>query len=515
MSDKKIDGKKAKRVVQEKVKGGVNSIVTQIVIAVIIVTFIGSAGSIALGFKDFWADLRKEKIKNEDGTYSIPTEAQTAENNSNNTYIGRVMNEMIRFGESNDFTRALNYLRQESQYNVYQKYMYARSEFDRAINKIIAINNAKHMNIRISRERLVEEIGKREFADSNGEVDTYEMKNNLHDVAKFVRPVTKEIIYETFMREYFEGMPVLESSVTRKYRLEKTIANIKFVNIPNDTVSDSELELFVSVNKNEYIFYKLSDAIFTDKEQAQNALNEINNGGDYNVIVENYKLAGSVIDILYQPFTLAGTFEQEEMNAALSGITEIGKVLAEPVETRLGFHLVRIDEVREGTISDADVKERAQAKYLESNIELIVQKCNETAQNFYTNAVSSGFEAASASSGLSLESFEMTFLQESPFFITNTDVDDAAFVAKIFKSSNGDILEPFVHDNGVVVIKVASINPPEEEEIEYAYPDLLKTAITDQRYALEDDYFFEERKRHEIIDNFIYVITPDFFQTGR
>ncbi len=498
----------------DKPKETISTLFAQIVIGIIIVTFVGSAGSI-LGLKQFFSDVKKTKVANPDGTFSIQADAQTGDNfEAPELYIGRVLNEKIRIGEQNDFTRALMYIKNNATYNMYQKYWYAKNEFNRELNKIIALNNAKKMNIKISKTKLFNEIGRRYYQGKDGVVDHYRMRKNLQEVSKHVISVKKNIVHETFEREYFDGLPLLESSVISNHIIKNTKVKVEFVNIRNDLVNDNELSLFVSSNKNEFLSYKIIDVVFKTREAALEALKEI--GSDPNkfiVISERFKSEEKAIDIRYPDFTLDGTFEEEAINIAVRGLAN-KQITAEPIQTKVGFNIILVDNTREGTITNPQVRDRAKEKYLEKNLELIIKKNAETAETLFTQAKTGSISAAAKNLGFEAEESEMIFLDTSPSFIDNAKESDVSFVATIFKSAAGTTLAPYKHDSGIAVLKVISIDKPDMSNIDMTYPEIYKNAASELRYSIEQDYFNIERKNHEIIDNFNFSITPDFFKTG-
>ena len=178
MNDKEVKKEK------EDLKTSIRNFLVTFVIAIIVVTFIFTGGPL-LGINDFIKDLGKTKIKNEDGTISIPQEAQVAQNRDNpNSYVGRIMNQKIQLGRQDEFNIRLSSIMSSQQINPYQKYQYARMIFDNTINKIIGMKNAHKMNITISKNWLNKEVGKRYFSDSEGDINYEAMKkenkNNKH-----------------------------------------------------------------------------------------------------------------------------------------------------------------------------------------------------------------------------------------------------------------------------------------------------------------------------------------------
>ena len=182
------------------------------VIIIIIITFIFSGGAV-LGLSDIFGDMGKDKIKNEDGTISIPDDAQIlgvemSEQEARNRYMAKVYGEKIQLGPKDEFNRQIQGILSYEGIPEFQKIQWIRSIYDQEINKIIGLNNAKKTGIQISKGYLTKEVGARYYSDKDGDIDTYKMRKEQNRVNQFADMLVDELLYENLERDYFTGLPV-------------------------------------------------------------------------------------------------------------------------------------------------------------------------------------------------------------------------------------------------------------------------------------------------------------------
>ena len=244
------DGSKKSEKIDSKLS--LRNFIIMAVIAVIIVTFVFTAEPI-LGFRQFFTDIGKEKVPNEDGTISIPNEAQSGENRNNpNSYVGKVLNEKIQIGKEDEFNLQLQRVFGAQQLDPYTKYQYTRYFFDRAINKIIGMYNARKMNITISKVYLTKEIGKRYFSDKDGDPDYDAMRRDTTKVNKYSKDVLQDLLYQNYITDFFSGMPVSQTEIWENYKMDNTKVSLKYLNLSNQDVDDKKLQSYFNENKNSF-----------------------------------------------------------------------------------------------------------------------------------------------------------------------------------------------------------------------------------------------------------------------
>jgi hypothetical protein len=165
------DSKENKKQKKESVKSSFRSLMVSSIIIVMILalTFLGFGSPD--GMKSVYKDIFQQKIKNPDGSLTIPGDAQTGQNSNNpNAYVGKVLNQKIQLGKRDEFNINLSRLK-EAKIDPYTKYQYARYYFDLAINKIIGMQKARDLDLIISKDFLIKEVGKRYYPDTDGEPD--------------------------------------------------------------------------------------------------------------------------------------------------------------------------------------------------------------------------------------------------------------------------------------------------------------------------------------------------------
>jgi hypothetical protein len=507
------DSKENKSAKKETGKGSNKNLFVVIIIGLIIFTFIFSGGPM-LGLKDFVSDFGKKKEKNEDGTFSIQSDAQVAQNSNNrNSYVGRVLNEKIQLGVRDEFNIGLSQIK-NSQLDPYTKYQYARYYFENAINKIIGMKKAKELGIEVSRELKTLEVGKRYFVDASGDVDFDAMRKNRGKVNEYSKSVVDSIVYENFENDTFNGLPLTKDEVLDTYKLENVKVSVKYVNISNKDADNAKVNQFYEANKNSYKMYKLTRLVFKDKKEAEKALMDIKNDSNKFLEVGNkLKSEDKVINIVYDPsFAFGDDFENDAFKKAVKS-TEKGNIYQAVVDSSNGPIIFKVQDVDAGDFANERVYQKVKADYIAKNTKEIDGFAKKTADEIFILAKTAGLEKAASSKNLKVESMEkpVEFMGYGIPYVRPDATDDKNFIAKIFKAKKGDVVEPFKHDSGYMIAMVTEKKEVNMEDFENLYDELNKNYSSQKTREISSDYYLKERKKYEIIDNFKYVINMQYF----
>ncbi|OHD05786.1 MAG: hypothetical protein A2086_09395 [Spirochaetes bacterium GWD1_27_9] len=509
MNDKEVKKEK------EDLKTSIRNFLVTFVIAIIVVTFIFTGGPL-LGINDFIKDLGKTKIKNEDGTISIPQEAQVAQNRDNpNSYVGRIMNQKIQLGRQDEFNIRLSSIMSSQQINPYQKYQYARMIFDNTINKIIGMKNAHKMNITISKNWLNKEVGKRYFSDSEGDINYEAMKKERGKVNKYAKEIQEDLLYDSFVQDYFKGLPVTQEEALENYKLENVKVTLKYINLSTQEVDEKLLAKFYDENKDSYKQYKLTRLVFKDKTEAEKALKEVTKDKAKFIEIGNkLKIEDKIVNIVYDSeYSFIDDFENADLKNAVR-TTQNKEVAKTVVQTSVGPIVFYIEDVRYPELADDKLKQKLKSEYIARNFKAIEDENKKKADELYALAKKDGLEKAANKFNLKVEtSGASSFLGYGMPNVNPDLTDDKNYIAKAFKSKKNDILEPFKHSNGYMIAMVSDKADVDLKSFEDMYDDLSKKYSNGKSMDIEGDYYTKERKKYEIVDNFSYVFKiQDFIQ---
>ncbi len=515
-NNNKQDVKKQK---QDSQSFSLRNIIITIVIAIIIFSFIFMGGPLT-GLFYFIRDIGKEKIKNPDGTISIPKDAQVGENFQNpNSYVGRVMNEKIQIGRQDEFNMYLQWIMSDRNLDPYTKYQYIRYYYDQAINKIIGMSNAKKMNLIISKNYLIREIGKRYFADSEGDPDFVKMRKEPSEVNKYAKDVLKTLIYENYKYDYFKGLPVSEKEVWEEYRLENTKVSLSYINLLNDEIDRSIIEKHYLENKENYKQYKLLRLVFKAKEDAVGVLDELKkNPSKFIEMGNKLKTEGKVINVIIdQEYSFIDDFENDQLKVAVkdAGNGNVGK---DVIETAVGPIIFMVQNERYADLNDSNVFQKIKSDYLALNLSNIEKANEEKAEKIYKELKSSKVESVVKKYNLKLEETKnpVSFLSYGLPNLNPDSTDDRKHIVSIFKSSINEILSPIKHSNGYMIVIVKDKIKADEQQFVNMYNDLVSKYSEEKQQDLEADYYDKERKKYQIVDNFYYVFKlQDFFNQSQ
>ncbi|MBN2545357.1 MAG: peptidyl-prolyl cis-trans isomerase [Spirochaetes bacterium] len=468
------------------------------------------------GLKDFINNFKKARIINEDGSITIPEDAPTEANKDNpNTYIGKVLDEKITFGKNDLFNQNFAYIYENKQMNPFDKYRYTRSIFDETINRIIAIYNAKKVGIKISDTYKVQEIGKRYYPDKDGDINFKAMKQDKSRVESLGEDVIKSLLYENYLRDSFQGLPLSNKELWDYYVLDNVSVTLNYINISNYNVSDTKLSSYFEDNKKDYVQYKITKIVFDSSKnmEAEEALNEIKKDKIKfkeigNSLNNEKKIINMVSDTEFQ---YLNNFKDLELIDELRG-KKIGDIGSKPVKTEIGLVLFIVDDVKNPIFSDQSIKNLAKDDYLKKYYTDIENENKTLADKFYNYAKQTNIESASKAFGLKLETSRPTlFLDTFPNMSDTTD--DKNFIVKIFSSKPNQVLVPYKHSSGFMICAIKEKKDILTQDFIDKFDGYAKRYTTRKEQILESDFFQAERKKYEIVDNFNLVINYQTFMS--
>lgn len=489
---------------------GPNLFVTTVII-IITITFIFT-GSSMLGLSKIFGDLGKDKIHNEDGTISIPEDAQILgvdvnEQEARNKYIGKVYGEKIQLGPKDEFNRKVQNILSYEGIPDYQKIQWIRAVYDQDINMIIGLNNAKKIGFEISKDYLIKEVGTRYYSDKEGDIDTYKMRKEQNKVNQYADMLINDLLYENFELDFFDNLPVSHKEVADNYKLDNTQVTLEYIDVLNSDISDVDLKSFYEANKENYKQYKLIRLYFKNKDIAAENLNNLKQDPSKFVeIGQQLKKEDKVINIKYDTqYYFINEFSEPQLSETVKR-TQLNQVGDQVIESDSGSFIFLVEQINYGNFEDQKTYEKLKKDYMAKNIDIINKNNKERAENIYHYAIRNDLVKAS-------KEFKYELKKSSPFLLmgynmpnVNPDeTDDLNYMIKVFKSKVNDILEPFKHENGYMIAKVLQKEEITEGDIDALYDDLVKRYSSKKTQDLEGDYFYYERKKTKIIDNFRFV----------
>ncbi len=139
--------------------------------------------------------------------------------------------------------------------------------------------------------------------------------------------------------------------------------------------------------------------------------------------------------------------------------------VSEPVESVFGFHVIRLDEVREGELpAFEDMREDLREEYLSSEAEnRFIDSANALADSAFEYP--DNLAAIAQSEGLTVQSLPGLTRAGSPLFLNSQPVVDAAFTPAVMFDGE---LSPLVQldDDHVVMLRVREHHPAEVRPLE-------------------------------------------------
>jgi hypothetical protein len=482
----------------------------QFVIYMIIFTFVIYGGSL-LGFRKFIKDITKPKIVNEDGSISIEQDAQTLDNRGDNpdTYIGKVFGEKIRLGKQDSFNQAVGQIVSAQELNFNNKMYYIRNAYQNELNKIIVRNLAKKMGYIITKEYLSEQVGKQFYPDSEGEIDYNRMKKDIDKANERSESVYEDLLVNNFDLDFFKGIPTGYDEIWNSYKIEKTRISYDYINISNKDVDENSLRQYYDKNKDNFKQFKLTRLIFdkTKMDVAQDALNTLKKDpAKFSEIGNKLKEDNKIINIIYDSdFSFINDFENEKLKDIVKK-TKINAVSDEVIEIGVGLLIFQVTDTKQGEFKDETVKSTVKTEYFKIFNKEIEKNNEKKVKDIYNFIQQNGFESARNSFNAKIESTKSSLSIMDYFPLLNIDLtDDANYIAAMFKSNINTILPPHKYANGYLIIKIKEKQKAAKNVFDNLYEQYIKQYSDQKARFLEQDFFNNEKKKYQVVDNFNYV----------
>jgi|GEM_PF-1273405 len=528
---------------QEKAKFDTSprNIFTYVVVIIITLTFVGTTGSL-IGMRDFFGDFRKTKVENEDGTISIPDDAQDLRGSDRrNGYIGKVLGEKIQLTEdrSDEFSMFFWYILGYEKMTPGQKFNELRKVFDRSINKIIGMHNAQKMDIKITSQStyFIEEVGKRYFIDEDGDIDYERMKKNTTEFNKRGREIYKELLYNTFVRDYFKGLPMTKEEMWDEYRLDEASVNIDYIQISNNEVNDDDLKSYFESNKAKYKKYKLTRIVFNKKKYAEEAKKAIDSGtskfAEIGEKIESEQKGSISSDPDY-------SFSDELDDVIKDEVKKINKGgISNILEVSGKFVIFMVDDLMDADFNSQVDYTKIKSDYAKENKQAIDSKNKNKANEIYEYAKTNGLNEAAEKYNLEVKTsyFPINFMENNKQLEDNVQfrsifpevyfdlekAEDIDFMVELFKGNIGDIVKPrnyslisTINNNneelsGYVITKITDKKTASRETFDGLDPSFMERYSNEKSSSIESDYYDKERKKFKIVDNFDYVFNEQMF----
>ena len=506
-------------------KQGVDSkfSVQNIFVLVVIVLLIIAMGTfypeVYAGIGNFFGDLGKEKVKNADGTISIPAEAQTAENSGrNNTYVGRVDNELIQLGREDEFNMQVQRVFASPQLDPYTKYQYTRYFFDRALNKIIGMKIAKKMNISVSKSYLTNEIGKRYFADADGDPDFEAMKDDTSAVNKYTKTVQLDVLYQNYEMDFFGNMPVSDKELTDLYKLDEKKVSLKYIMLSSNDVSDSKLQSYFNENKDAYNKTKLKRLVFKDKATAESKLAELvatpEKFTEIGTALQNEDKLVNITDD--SEFMFAEDYENADLQDAVRK-TAKGAVADKVIQTGNGPVIIMVNDTKAADYNDNATKTKVKNAYIASHLSDVEADVLAKANDIYNAAKAKDLDAAGKQFNMAVETMQnpVSFMEYGIPSIGTDSTDDKGYIVSVFKAKKGDVLPAYKTGSGYLIAQVNEVTEADTDKLSTQYNDIYTKYAQQKSAEIEQDFYTKEKKKYHVVDNFNYVFKiQDFIRGG-
>ncbi len=213
-----------------------------------------------------------------------------------------------------------------------------------------------------------------------------------------------------------------------------------------------------------------SDAdIEAARSKAADLLARIKAGESFEALAkENSDDAGSAID-----GGDLGYFGRGDMVAAFDETVfsmKVGEV-SEPVKTPFGFHIIKLEDVREGSTKSFDeVRAELERSYREQQAEDILFDRLEVLSNLtYENPDS--LSIAADEMGLTIKTVDFFDRNSGPGIASNPRVRKAAFSSEVMAGNNSEPLE--IGENHMVVIRIKEHRPESYRPLEEVRDDVV------------------------------------------
>ena len=157
----------------------------------------------------------------------------------------------------------------------------------------------------------------------------------------------QQIIVNAYLRDYVRRNPVSEADVQKEYDRARAQTGAKE--------------------------YKASHILVETEDEAKNLIAQLKKGGKFDELAsKNSKDPGSKERGGDLDWNVPGAFDKQFSDAMVK--LEKGKYTETPVRTRFGFHVIRLDDVRETRFPAlADVKQRIQQQLVQNRVEELIR----------------------------------------------------------------------------------------------------------------------------------------------
>lgn len=512
-----------------------HNIFVYFIIGLIVVAFLFGSGSVVKGVFDFIAEFGKERVVNDDGTISIKEDAPVGENSKNpNAYVGKVINKKIQFGRDDDFNRTLQYVRSANQLNYIEKYQQVRMAFDRTVNKIIAMHNAKKMGITVSKKLLIEEIAnKYNYKTPDGEIDYFAIEENKNKInSDYSENVKNDLLYQQFNHDYFSGLPTSSEEVIDDYLMSNLAVKIGYIKIEKDVDDYSKLQEYLKLNENNYKKYKYTTAVFSEdnKDYAEEFLEKIKNS-DFIETAEKMKEEEKLINIVYgSNYLLASNSQNNTTEKLLSSKNSSGLIDEVIEDEKLGYLVITIDDIQYPNMSDEQTFNQVKNDYMMENADKINNLIQEKAENIFKQLQENNnySQVAQANSVNFIDvvdpvKFMEDISQDDYFSQPDQATQDKNFIINLFNENTDAMIKTFNEeavgrpvapvgtDEGMVIIVVNDRIKENISSAEERIDELSDSFSSLKSRLLEIDFYNTEKIKYKVVDNFNYCITIQDF----
>ena len=203
-----------------------------------------------------------------------------------------------------------------------------------------------------TRELVREELIAREIfaqeADKRGLARSAEVKRQIENTRQ-------DILIRALIRDYLTKNPVKDSDVQAEYDKFKQEA----------TASGKE--------------YKARHILVEKEDEAKKLIDQLKKGESFETLAKESQDPGSASSGGDLGWNTASTFVKEFSDAMVS--LEKGKTVAEPVKTQFGYHVIRLDDVRDATAPPLDqVKPQIQQQLERQKVQQLQQELRAAAK---------------------------------------------------------------------------------------------------------------------------------------
>ena len=166
--------------------------------------------------------------------------------------------------------------------------------------------------------------------------------------------VRQEVLVSAYIREWVRRNPITEADVTKEYERARQQAGEKE--------------------------YKARHILLETEEDAKRVIAELNKGAKFEELAtRSSKDPGSASRGGDLDWNVPGTFDRAFSDAMVK--LDKGKYTQQPVQTRFGYHVIRLDDVRATSFPAlSEVRERIQQQLVQARVETLVKSLRSKAK---------------------------------------------------------------------------------------------------------------------------------------